>query len=173
MTTRRLHYAWIVALVTFLGLLASAGVRTAPSVVLVPLEAEFGWSRSETSFAVAISLFVFGFGAPLGGVLMDRFGPRRVLLGGLAVITSGLALMLTMDQLWQFHLWWGVAVGIGTGSVAGTLGATVAMRWFNVRRGMVLGLFSAASAAGQFLFTPTLIAAGTGGNWRAVILVLV
>ncbi len=173
MTTRRLHYAWIVALVTFLGLLASAGVRTAPSVVLVPLEAEFGWSRSETSFAVAISLFVFGFGAPLGGVLMDRFGPRRVLLGGLAVITSGLALMLTMDQLWQFHLWWGVAVGIGTGAVAGTLGATVAMRWFNVRRGMVLGLFSAASAAGQFLFTPTLIAAGTGGNWRAVILVLV
>ncbi|MBK9125150.1 MAG: MFS transporter [Chloroflexi bacterium] len=173
MTTRRLHYAWIVAVVTFLGLLTSAGVRTAPSVVLVPLEVEFGWTRSETSFAVAISLFVFGFGAPLGGALMDRFGPRRVLLGGLAVITAGLALMLTMDQLWQFHLWWGVVVGIGTGAVAGTLGATVATRWFNVKRGMVLGLFSAAAAAGQFLFTPTLIAAGTGGNWRAVILVLV
>lgn len=174
MTTRRFHYAWVILLVTFLGLLASAGVRTAPGLIINPLEVEFGWSRSEISFAVAVSLFIFGFGAPLGGSLIDRFGPRRVLMTGLVVITVGLAMMLGMTELWQLHLWWGVAIGVGTGAIAGTLGATVATRWFNKNRGFVLGIFSAAAAAGQFIFIPTLISIGNGpSGWRAIIAVLI
>ncbi len=174
MNVRRLHYAWVISIVTFLGLLASAGVRTAPGLIITPLENEFGWSRSEISFAVAVSLFIFGFGAPIGGALIDRFGPRRILLTGLAVISAGLALMLNMAELWQFHLWWGVAIGIGTGAIAGTLGATIATRWFNKHRGFVLGIFSAAAAAGQFIFIPSLIAIGNGPNgWRGIIAVLI
>ena len=174
MSVRRFHYAWVILLVTFLGLLASAGVRTAPGLIITPLENEFGWSRSEISFAVAISLFIFGLGAPIGGALIDRFGPRRILLTGLAVIAAGLAFMLNMAELWQFHLWWGVAIGIGTGAIAGTLGATIATRWFNKHRGFVLGIFSAAAAAGQFIFIPSLIAVGNGPNgWRGIIFVLI
>lgn len=171
---RRIHYAWVVLIVTFLGLLASAGVRTAPGLILTPLEVEFGWTRSEISFAVAISLFIFGLGAPIGGSLIDRFGPRRVLLTGLAVIGAGLVLMNGMTELWQFHLWWGVAIGIGTGAIAGTLGATIATRWFNKNRGFVLGIFSAAAAAGQFIFIPWLITIGSGpAGWRGIIAVLI
>lgn len=174
MNVRRFHYAWVILLVTFLGLLASAGVRTAPGLIITPLENEFGWSRSEISFAVAISLLIFGLGAPIGGALIDRFGPRRILLTGLAVIAAGLALMLNMAELWQFHLWWGVAIGIGTGAIAGTLGATIATRWFNKHRGFVLGIFSAAAAAGQFIFIPSLIAVGNGPDgWRGIIVVLI
>ena len=174
MSVRRLHYAWVISVVTFLGLLASAGVRTAPGLIITPLENEFSWSRSEISFAVAISLFIFGLGAPIGGALIDRFGPRRILLTGLAVIATGLAFMLNMAELWQFHLWWGVAIGIGTGAIAGTLGATIATRWFNKHRGFVLGIFSAAAAAGQFIFIPSLIAVGNGPNgWRGIIIVLI
>jgi sugar phosphate permease len=173
MRASRLHYAWIVLAATFIGLLTSAGVRTAPSLILVPLETEFDWSRSETSLAVAVSLFIFGFGAPLGGSLMDKFGPRRVMLGGLSLIAVGLAAMLGMSQLWQFHVWWGLVVGLGTGAIAGTLGATIATRWFNQNRGMVLGVFSAAAAAGQFLFVPSLIAVGSESGWRAVIIALI
>jgi sugar phosphate permease len=172
MNSRRLHYAWIVLIVTFLALLTSAGIRTAPSIILKPLEFEFGWTRSETSFAVAISLFIFGFGAPLGGMLIDRFGPRRLMIGGLALVSVAMLLMAGMSQLWQFHLYWGVALGIGTGGIAGTLGATIAARWFNQRRGMVLGVFGAAAAAGQFVFVPLLIRVGSDSGWRAVIMVL-
>lgn len=162
---RKLHYAWIVVIVTFLALLTSAGVRTAPSVIIKPLETEFGWSRSSISLAVAVSLFAFGFGAPLGGTLIDRLGPRRVMLGGLALIAAGLVPLVSLQELWHLHLLWGLVVGIGTGAVAGTLGATVAVRWFNQYRSLVVGLFGAASAAGQLVFVPTLISLASSQNW--------
>src|SRR5690606_30651267 len=100
MIVRRFHYAWVILIVTFLGLLASAGVRTAPGLIITPLEAEFSWTRTDISFAVAISLFIFGLGAPIGGSLIDRFGPRRVLLTGLIMIVVGLAMMYVMTELW-------------------------------------------------------------------------
>jgi sugar phosphate permease len=162
-------YFVVIVVVTFLALLVSAGVRTTPSVIIKPLEDDFGWSRSAISFAVAISLFTFGFGAPLGGGLIDRFGPRRVMLGGLALIALGLAPLVSLTELWQLHLLWGLVIGVGTGAIAGTLGATVALRWFNQYRGLVLGLFSAASAAGQLIFVPFLISVASNNGWQSVI----
>ncbi|MBK8026944.1 MAG: MFS transporter [Chloroflexi bacterium] len=168
MTNRRFHYAWVIVFVTFLGLLLSAGVRNATSILFEPLEAQFGWDRASISFAFAISLVFFGLGAPIGGTLIDRYGPRRLLLGGLVLIAIGLTLLLTMTQLWQFHLYWGLIIGIGTGAVAGTLGGTVALRWFNQQRGLALGVFSSASAAGQLLFLPALIGLEFYAGWQGI-----
>jgi len=165
---KKSYYAVIVT-VTFFALLISAGVRTAPSVIIRPLEAEFGWSRASISFAVAISLFAFGFGGPLGGSLIDRFGPRRVMLGGMGLIALGLSPLVGLAQLWQLHLLWGLIVGVGTGTIAGTLGATVALRWFTQYRGLVLGLFGAATATGQLIFVPLLIGLSSTTGWRTVI----
>jgi MFS family permease len=163
------HYAWVVSAVTFAVLLISAGVRAAPGVFIKPLEAEFKWDRASISFAVAISLFAFGFGAPLAGSLIDRFGPRRVMLGGLALITAGLVPMLTMTELWHLHLLWGLIAGVGTGWVTNVLGATVAHRWFKSHRGLVIGLFGAAGSAGQLVFIPAMMGLTTGQGWRAAI----
>jgi sugar phosphate permease len=165
----RLHYSWVVAGITFLVLLVAAGVRTAPAVLMTPLMTEFGWSHSSISFAVAISLLWFGLGGPVAGTLVDRFGPRRVMLGGLALIAAGLALMLTLSNLWQLHVYWGVIVGIGTGAVANVLGATVAHRWFHAHRGLVIGLFGAASAAGQLVFLPAMMGLTNWGGWNSAI----
>ena len=168
-----IHYAWIIMLVAFLGLLASAGVQSAPGITLKSLEGEFGWTRSQTSLAVGMALFVFGFGAPLGGSLMDRFGPRRVMLIGLGIIGVGLVALLQISQLWHFQGVWAITAGVGSGSIAGTLGATVATRWFNKNRGLVLGVFAAATATGQFIFVPFLINLGAAYGWRAVITALI
>src|SRR6185503_7997811 len=75
-------------------------------------------------------------------------------------------LMLGMRMLWQFHLAWGIVVGIGTGSVGQVLGATVAHRWFRAHRGLVIGLFGAASAAGQLIFLPAMIGLTNWSGWR-------
>ncbi|MCL4860951.1 MAG: MFS transporter [Caldilineaceae bacterium] len=165
----RWHYAWVVALVTFGVLLVSAGVRTASTVLINPLESEFGWSRASISLAAGVSILWFGLGAPLSGLLVERFGPRRIMLGALTLIMVGLGGMLALRTLWQLHLWWGVVVGIGTGAVTNVLGATVAHRWFRTNRGMVLGLFSAAAAAGQLLFLPTMMGLTSAGGWRMAI----
>jgi MFS family permease len=168
----RFHYAFVIILITFAGLLLSAGVRNATSVLFEPLEGDFGWDRASISFAFAISLFFFGLGAPIGGTLIDRYGPRRVLIGGMILIVIGLTALLAMRDLWQFHLFWGLMVGIGTGAVSGTLGSVVALRWFNKYRGLALGIFSGSAAAGQLLFLPVLIPIADIGGWRGIFALL-
>lgn len=169
---KKLYYGWIVAVVTFFTLMISSGIRNAPGVIIKPLEGEFGWDRASISFAVAVSLFAYGFGAPLGGTLIDRFGPRKIMLVGLAVNFAGLLPLVTLTELWQLHLFWGLIVGIGTGMIASVLGATVALRWFNKYRGVVLGVMGAAAATAQLVFVPALIALTTDSGWRAAITML-
>ncbi len=123
MTLRRLHYAWAVTAVTFLALLAASAVRAAPGVILVPLETEFGWDRAIISLAVSISLITFGLGGPIGGTLVDRIGPRRALLAGLGAIAAGLFFLLSLRDLWQLFLIWGLLIGIGTGITSQVTGA--------------------------------------------------
>jgi len=164
--TFRFHYAWVVVAVTFLVLLASAGIRAAPGVLIKPLEAEFGWDRASISLAVAVGILAFGFGAPLSGGLIDRFGPKRVMLGGLVLIAAGLVPLVWMRELWQLHLFWGVLTGLGTGAVTNVLGATIALRWFRTHRGVVVGVFAAASSAGQLVFLPSLVAVVLLIGWR-------
>ncbi len=155
---RRPHYAWVVVAVTFLALLVAASVRAAPGLLILPLEAEFGWDRATISGAIAIRILTFGLGGPVSGALISRFGPRLVILGGSALIAGGLGAFLTLRSLWQLFLFWGVVVGVGTGAVGNVLGATVAHRWFRTHRGLVIGLFGAATSAGSLVFIPAMAA---------------
>jgi sugar phosphate permease len=166
---RAVPYALIVGVLTFVVLLISAGVRAAPGLLIKPLEADFGWDRGSISLAVAVSILAYGLGAPLGGGLVDRFGPRRVMAGGLALIAAGLLPLATISELWQLHLFWGVVTGIGTGAVSSVLGATVALRWFRRHRGVVIGAFAAAGSAGQLVFIPSLAAVIDADGWRTAI----
>jgi len=171
---KRFHYAWVVVVVTFLSLLAAQAVRAAPGVILTSLEGEFGWSRATISFAVALSILTFGLGGPVGGSLIDRFGPRRVMLVGNLFIVGGLVGLLFVREVWQLYLVWGLPIGIGTGAVGGVLGAAVAHRWFRTHLGVIIGLFAGATSAGQLVFVPAMAQLTVSDGWRsAIVLVLV
>lgn len=165
-------YGWTVAAVTALVLILSAGARSAPGVLLLPMVQEFGWSRELISAAIAVGLVMFGLGAPLSGYLIDRFGPRRITLAGLAIIGVSMGLSAYMTQVWQLNLWWGFLSGVGTGIVGSVLGATVASRWFIERRGLVTGLFGASTSAGQLVFIPLLVWLASVIGWRETILAI-
>lgn len=169
--TRRFHPAWIVLAVTFLALLAGAGIRATPSVLIIPLEDEFGWSRSTISFAVSVNIFLYGLMGPFAGALMQRLGLRRTTLGALALLAGGVALATRIREPWQLVLVWGVLVGGGSGMVALVLGATVVNRWFTSRRGLAMGLLTASTATGQLVFLPLLAAVIEAHGWRAAALV--
>src|SRR5215212_2279519 len=132
---RRIHYGWVVAGVTFLTMLVTAGAMGAPGVLIVPLQREFGWSTAAISSALALRLLLFGLMAPFSAALLNRFGVRPVMLAALALIAGGLLGTLAMTRVWQLVLLWGVVVGLGTGLLALVLGVTVATRWFTHRRG--------------------------------------
>ena len=169
---RNIHYGWVVVAVTFLVLLVTAGAMGTPGVMIVPLENEFGWSDAQISSALALRILLFGLFGPFAAALMNRFGVRRVIVSALALIAAGLLISLMMTQVWQLVLLWGVVVGIGTGLTAMVLAATVATRWFNHRRGLVLGMLAASSATGQLLFLPVIAELTTYFGWR-IALVLV
>ena len=79
----RVHYAWIIAAVTFVVLLVTAGIRATPGVLMVPLETEFGWKRAVLSMAVAINIALFGLIGPFAASVMDRWRepPARRIAG--------------------------------------------------------------------------------------------
>ncbi len=168
----RLFYGWVVVGVTFLTLLISAGIRSAPGVLIHPLQIDLNWSIASISFAVSVGLILFGFAAPFGGQLMVRFGPRKLMLFGLLVSGGSAILSSWMTNILQFNLLWGILSGIGTGIASAVLGATVATRWFTARRGMVMGIFGAATSAGQMVFTPLLIWLVEQMSWRGAVVVL-
>jgi MFS family permease len=128
--TRRIHPGWIAVAVTFATLMATAGFRSAPSVLIVPLEDAFGWSRSDISLAVAINVLLFGLMSPFAAALMEKFGIRRVVMSALITISIGAFLTIFIQAPWQLIATWGVIVGIGTGSMVLVFAATVANRWF-------------------------------------------
>src|SRR5438067_472383 len=162
----RLHYAWVVAGVTFLTLLAAAGTRATPGVLIVPLQHEFGWNRAEISVAVSINLILFGLIGPFAAAFMARFGIRRVVLGALLTIALGVGLTTVMTNLVELYLLWGVVVGVGAGCMASVLAAVVANRWFVARRGLVVGVLTAAGATGQLIFLPILASEAVTAGWR-------
>ncbi len=163
-----IHYAWIVFAVTFITLLAASGTRSTPAVLMVPLEAEFGWSRATISLAVSINLVLFGFVGPFAAAMMERWGIRPVVAGALLFIAAGAALTSLMTVPWQLYLLWGIVVGLGAGTMATVFAATVANRWFVQRRGLVVGLLTAASATGQLIFLPFLGWLAQERGWRYV-----
>jgi predicted MFS family arabinose efflux permease len=165
---RRVEYAWIVAGLTFLSLLVAAGVRATPSVLIVPLEESFGWTRSTISAAISINIVLYGLMGPFAAAAMQRFGIRRTLLTALGVLASATALTTLVTEPWHLMLSWGVLVGLGSGTVALVLAATIVNRWFVARRGLIMGVLTASTATGQLVFLPLLAAIATADGWQAV-----
>ncbi len=168
----RIHPAWIVAAVSFVALIGAAGFRSAPGVLIVPLQEEFGWSRGLLSIAVGINLVLFGLTAPFAAALMDRFGIRTVTTCALILVALGSGLSVFVTAGWQLVLLWGVLIGLGTGSMALVFAATVANRWFVRRRGLVMGVLTAAGATGQLVFLPLMAWLAESYGWRAATLMV-
>jgi MFS family permease len=166
LSKRNIHYGWIVALTTFLTMLATAGAMGSAGVLIQPLHQEFGWNIADISTAMAIRLVLFGLLGPFAAAFMNHFGVKQVVATALTLIMGGIVLSFFMTDLWQLMLLWGVVVGTGTGMTAMVLGAIVATRWFSMRRGLVTGLLSASNATGQLIFLPLLAALAEDYGWR-------
>jgi MFS family permease len=162
----RVHRAWFVAVVTFVTIIGAAAFASLPGLLIEPLHEEFDWSRGTIGFAVSVNLALYGLTAPFAAALMDRFGIRRVVAVALTVIAVGSGLTVFMTTSWQLVLYWGILVGLGSGSMALAFAATVTNRWFVQRRGLVTGILTAAGASGQLIFLPLLSWLVENHGWR-------
>lgn len=154
LTRRGIHYAWVIAAVTFFAMLTTSAALGLPGAMLQPLSKEFGWTTDQLSSVFAVRFALFGLLGPFAAIFVARFGLRRIMVTAATFIAVAMVLATQVTQLWQMFLLWGLVLGCGTGLTALVLGAMVASRWFTERRGLVVGLFAASTATGQLIFLP-------------------
>ena len=166
---RKWHYSWIILLVTFLAIITAGIIRSASGVFIVPFEEQFDWSRSSISLAFAVSLFLYGVSGPFMAALVDKYGLKRMMLGSMSLLMVGLVSTYVMQHEWHLLLIWGVMIGLGSGLFLSVLSAQVANRWFVKRRGLAVGILTAATATGQLVLLPILATLVEKYSWHAAI----
>lgn len=171
MARRGVHYGWVMAGLTFLYAVFSSSAMGVPSVLIVPMAQELGWSIGELSAPQGLRLALFGLAAPLAGGLMVRFGPRRMVAISGVLLMAGLGISIVTTEKWQLWLGMGVLLGIAPGITAMQLNAVVASRWFVAHRGLVLGLLGGAVATGTLVFMPLAAWVTAHWGWRMALLI--
>ncbi len=165
-----IYYGWFIAFITFLTTVFSSAVVSIPQVLIIPLTNSFGWNISDISSAIALMLFILASMAPFGGALMLRLGiPKVVSISGFFSII-GLTTIIFISEKWHLFFGIGFCLGLASGILGLGLAATVATRWFNSRRGLVVGILTSGFAAGQLTFVPLIAWLTSIFGWKVAVL---
>ena len=130
------------------------GIRTTFSVFFVALIDHFHWSRAETASAQSIAMVVYMIMAPIIGTLVDRIGPRKVILPGIVLTGFGFLLCTQIKTLLQFYLFFGIIVGIGVTCLSIAPFTVILAHWFERKRGTANGLAGVGIGLGIFILVP-------------------
>lgn len=148
------RYAWIIVAVVAIVMTIASGARFLFGVVLKPMSEEFGWDRAQLTGAVMVGMIVLSVCQPLVGILVDRIGPKRVLVTGLALLAMALVPFSFATELWQIYLLYGVLMSFGLAAASPVLSTAIVGRWFQAKRGLAMSIATSGSAFGQLLIVP-------------------
>jgi MFS family permease len=151
---RRVHYAWVILGALIVIMIAAGGLRSAFGVFIKPIESELGWSRTSLSIAAALSLLLYGALAPFAGRAADLWGARTVFTASLGLMAVGALASAYMTRLWHLYVASGILMALGAGGATLTSAVPLLTRWFDKRRGLVMGVAGAAMSAGQLVVIP-------------------
>jgi MFS family permease len=163
---------WIVVGAVWVTLAIASGLYFSFPVFFVALLEEFGWSRGATAAAFSISSIVQGVLSPVVGMLVDRLGPRRVMLAGACLLGGACVLSSRVGSLWSLYLLVGVLAAAGVCAVSWVPSGALIARWFAERRGSMMGLAFSGMGAGVLVVGPLAQWLIAGHGWRAAYVVL-
>ena len=168
----KVHYAWIILILTFLALLAAQGVRLSFGAFMAPWEHEFSANRSVISFIAFVSYIVFAISQPYVGRLIDKYGIRYILSCSILVIGFSTLLTFFTTNAVQLIIIYGVIASVGFGGASNVAGTMAVATWFADKKGMAMGLMSAGTAAGQLILVPLSLFLIDQLGWKTTVLVL-
>ncbi len=172
-------YGWVVVGTVAAILMATAGARFLFGVVLKPVAEDFGWDRSALTAAVLINMVVLSLCQPLLGWVIDRIGPRKVLVTGAVLVGLVLIPLSVVSRLWQVYLFYGVIGGVAFAATSPVNTTALVSRWFTRHRSMALSLATSGTPLGQLVIVPLAAWTLTVTDWHttyrllAALLVLV
>ena len=149
----RFFYGWIILFACFLTSMMASGTMMAFGVFINPLVDDMGWSHSALSFTYALSAIISGLGVLVIGSYMHIYSLRFLFVIGVLVNGFGLYMTSTVTSLGGFYFWYGFVAALGRSTFM-IATATLITRWFELRRGMAMGLMMAGNGIGPFFFSP-------------------
>jgi MFS family permease len=158
--------ALAVLAIVFLFNILGRGSGETYTVFLLPLEREFGWSRSQLTSVYSIYLLVGGLLAPFVGTLFDRFGPRTVYTAGIACLAAGYLLAGRLASLWEFYLYIGFLIGVGVALVGMVPASGLLARWYHSRLSAAMGIAFSGFGCGTLVFVPLAQVLIARFDWR-------
>lgn len=164
--------ALLVLFICFAFNMAGRGIADTYVAFLLPLEAEFGWSRSGISSVYSIYMLANGLSAPFIGVLFDRWGPRVVYTTGILIMGGAYVTAGHLNELWQFHFFIGLAGGIGISALGMVPSTSLISRWFRGNTSTAIGIAYAGFGAGSLLVVPFAQYLIDWQGWRTAYFVL-
>ena len=173
LTRHRIHYGWFMVAITFVTTVCSSAALSLAGILVLPLVQEFHWGRADIAAVMGLMLLLFAGMAPFAGALMLRYGLCRTVVVAIAMTLLGLVVTARMATLWQFAAGFGVLLGTAAGILSMALPASIANRWFTHRRGLAMGILTAAFAVGQLTFMPLNAWLATHYGWRMALLPVV
>jgi len=168
----KLYYGWIIVALALISMAFWFGIRSSFSVFYVALLEDFAWNRGDSAGVQSMALITYTVMAPLVGGLIDRFGPRRVVLPGILILALGLILCRTIANLAQFYLLYGVVVGTGITCIGIVTYSAILAHWFEKRRGLASGIAVSGMGLGTFVLVPLSQSFISMWGWRLTFVVL-
>ncbi len=161
------YYGWLIIAVAFCTMAMSVSARTSFSLMLPPLIDEFGWSRGVVAGAFSFGFLVSAVLSPLVGRIVDRHGPRPVILAGVAMVVAGMLLAASIRQEWQLYLTLGLLVGSGSNLMSYSVQSLYLPHWFVRRRGLAISIAFSGVGLGALVILPWLQSIIDAAGWRA------
>jgi MFS family permease len=161
---------WVLLAMAMLRVLASGFGNNVRSLLVLPLEEEFGASRAEISLMATGGSIAIAVTGPLGGWLMDRYGIRPVMLWTLLLTVGGYFSLGVTDSLWQVIFIFTVPLGVAYNWAILNSGAPVLNNWFNRQKARALSLLNVGHGAGALLL-PVMALMITELGWRPAMIV--
>jgi MFS family permease len=163
---RELPYAWVIVALAFFALAVAMGIRSTIGLLVHPWEKEFGWDRAAVSLTASFGFLAYGLAQPLAGRWADRYGPRLVFTGSLALLGLSTAAVGLIQNLWQAYLIFGIGLMAAVGGASNVTAAVAIARWVRRKKALAMGIAMAGAAAGQLVLVPAIAAFMKTAGWR-------
>jgi MFS family permease len=150
-----LNFGWIIVGFSFITLALVYAVWYSFSVFFVALLKEFGWSRSIGAGAFSLFIILGSMIGPFMGTMVDRFGPKRIVIMGSLILGAGLALCSSTQTWWQFYIFFSAITAIGLGATGWVPNITIIQHWFKEKRGLPIGIISSGIGIGILVCVPS------------------
>ena len=169
---RHFYYGWVIVAVSFITLFLAMGTRFTFGVYYIAILEEYGWGRAETAGAFSLAMVFHAFFAPVSGILVDRFGPRKLFPIAATFLFFGLLAASRISAIWHLYVFFGVLMAMGINTLSYSPVMSIIPKWFIRKRGLASGLALSGVGLGTLVLVPFNALMIDTLGWRSAFCVL-